>query len=242
MNVATICLRRGRRQADGLARRLARGQQGRPRAPLRGVGDQRALTLESAVAAAAMAQDGLLRPRALDLPGPQEALGVLTSRRTSSRARAHRSRCSTRSCPTGPPSSTNLLVDGVLTTFVAACADSTIAPLAQRARKILQEEVSTASMPRRGRRRPCRSGEGERTALLERLEETWAHAGRGGPSAGGATRRRSRRTVGAYQTAHATRAPWLVALLGAEDVGPALEETRRLVGLGPRNEALWGPP
>ena len=34
----------------------------------------------------------------------------------------------------------NLVIDGILTTFVATARDSSIEPLAQRARKILQEE------------------------------------------------------------------------------------------------------
>ena len=72
----------------------------------------------------------------------------------------------------------NLLVDGVLTTFVAACADSSVAPMAQRARKILQEEGSHRVHAEAWARRLCRSGGGERDALVARLRETWEHAGR----------------------------------------------------------------
>ena len=51
----------------------------------------------------------------------------------------------------------NLLVDGVLTTFVASCVDSTIAPIAQRARKILQEEGSHRVHGEAWARRLCRA-------------------------------------------------------------------------------------
>jgi 1,2-phenylacetyl-CoA epoxidase catalytic subunit len=70
----------------------------------------------------------------------------------------------------------NLLVDGVLTTFVAACADSTIEPMAQRARKILQEEGSHRVHAEAWARRLCRSG--QREALVARLHEAWEEAGR----------------------------------------------------------------
>jgi len=72
----------------------------------------------------------------------------------------------------------NLLIDGVLTTFVAACADSSITQLAQRAKKILQEEGSHRVHGEAWAKRLCRSGERERSALLDRLQETWAHAAR----------------------------------------------------------------
>jgi 1,2-phenylacetyl-CoA epoxidase catalytic subunit len=71
-----------------------------------------------------------------------------------------------------------LLVDGVLTTFVAACSDSSITPMAQRARKILQEEGSHRIHAEAWARRLCRSGEQERDQLIARLRETWEQAGR----------------------------------------------------------------
>jgi 1,2-phenylacetyl-CoA epoxidase catalytic subunit len=75
----------------------------------------------------------------------------------------------------------NLLVDGVLTTFVAACADSSVTQMAQRARKILQEEGSHRVHAEAWAKRLSRSG--ERDALLTRLQETWEEAGRWiGPS------------------------------------------------------------
>ena len=49
----------------------------------------------------------------------------------------------------------NLLVDGVLTTFVASCVDTTLAPMAQRAKKILQEEGSHRAHGEAWARRLC---------------------------------------------------------------------------------------
>ena len=95
-------------------------------------------TIESAVAAAAMAQDELGHARSTY---PVLAkLGV--------------SRSDDSGLDTGHPMfaiahelpdwasviAANLVVDGILTTFVASARNSSIEPLAQRARKILQEE------------------------------------------------------------------------------------------------------
>ncbi len=132
-------------------------------------------TLESAVAAAAMAQDELGHARST-YP-VLKALGIDASDKDHS---------------AGQPLAlldaqlpdwtafiaANLLVDGVLTTFVAACADSSITQLAQRAKKILQEEGSHRVHAEAWAKRLCRSGERERANLLDRLEQTWAHAGR----------------------------------------------------------------
>ena len=57
----------------------------------------------------------------------------------------------------------NLVVDGILTTFVATARDSSIEPLAQRARKILQEEGAHRVHAEAWLRRICRTG-----------EETWS--------------------------------------------------------------------
>jgi 1,2-phenylacetyl-CoA epoxidase catalytic subunit len=72
----------------------------------------------------------------------------------------------------------NLLVDGVLTTFVAACVDSTLIQMAQRAKKILQEEGSHRVHAEAWAKRLCHSGERQRALLVERLLETWGHASR----------------------------------------------------------------
>ena len=133
--------------------------------------------LESAVAAAAMAQDELGHSRstypvlkALDVQiaeeeapfGGDRRLALLDAELEDWTALV----------------AANLLVDGVLTTFVAACADSTVTPLAQRARKILQEEGSHRVHAEAWARRLCRSGERQRELLTARLEQTWEQAGR----------------------------------------------------------------
>jgi len=133
-------------------------------------------TLESAVAAAAMAQDELGHSRstypvlkALGSDVAQEApfggdrrLELLDSELGDWTAVV----------------AANLLVDGVLTTFVAACSDSSVAPMAQRARKILQEEGSHRVHAEAWAKRLCRSGDQQRLALVTALRDTWEQAGR----------------------------------------------------------------
>jgi 1,2-phenylacetyl-CoA epoxidase catalytic subunit len=127
-------------------------------------------TLESAVAAAAMAQDELGHARATyhvvkALGGDGDAedgrrLELLDDELPDWLAFV----------------AANLLVDGVLTTFVAACADSSVVPMAQRARKILQEEGSHRIHAEAWARRLCRGP--QRDALVARVLETWEQAGR----------------------------------------------------------------
>jgi ring-1,2-phenylacetyl-CoA epoxidase subunit PaaC len=131
-------------------------------------------TLESAVAAAAMAQDELgharatypvlkqLDPEGAEEPGGDRCLALLDDELPDWSAFV----------------AANLLVDGVLTTFVAACRESTLEPLAQRARKILQEEGSHRVHAEAWTRRLCRAGPDERALLLERIAATWAQAAR----------------------------------------------------------------
>ena len=130
----------------------------------------------------------------------------------------------------------NALVDAVLTTFVAACVDSTVAPMAQRARKILQEEGSHRVHAEAWLRRLCRSP-GEREAIVARLEETWEHAGRWLGPAGDPG---FRAAMDAGMVAHDPAAQrelvrsWLLGLLAAEGVdGVALAE--------PSDWAGWDP-
>ena len=115
-------------------------------------------TIESAVAAAAMAQDELGHARStypvlaklgvereddgLDAGTPMPAIGRELPDWASFIA-------------------ANLVVDGILTTFVATARDSSIEPLAQRARKILQEEgaqrVHAEAWMRKSMRMPAAS-------------------------------------------------------------------------------------
>jgi len=77
----------------------------------------------------------------------------------------------------------NLVIDGILTTFVASTRDSSIEPLAQRARKILQEEGAHRVHAEAWLRRMCRGGASDRELLLQRIKQTWHEASRWpGPS------------------------------------------------------------
>src|SRR5205823_11755560 len=131
-------------------------------------------TLESAVAAAAMAQDEMGHARST-YP-VLKALGV-DAGDEGLEGRGNRLQILDDELPDWMAFiAANLLIDGVLTTFVAACADSSITPLAQRARKILQEEGSHRVHAEAWAKRLCRAGEGD--ALVARLRETWEQAGR----------------------------------------------------------------
>jgi 1,2-phenylacetyl-CoA epoxidase catalytic subunit len=136
-------------------------------------------TLESAVAAAAMAQDELGHARST-YP-VLKALGV-EREDDGLEGGGHRMALLDEPLPDWTAFvAANLLVDGVLTTFVAACADSSVTQMAQRARKILQEEGSHRVHAEAWAKRLSRGG--ERDALLARLRETWEEAGRWiGPS------------------------------------------------------------
>jgi ring-1,2-phenylacetyl-CoA epoxidase subunit PaaC len=126
-------------------------------------------TLESAVAAAAMAQDELGHARATyhvvkvlgaDPEADGRRLALLDDELPDWLAFV----------------AANLLVDGVLTTFVAACRDSSVVAMAQRARKILQEEGSHRIHAEAWARRLARGP--QRDALFARLLDTWEQAGR----------------------------------------------------------------
>ena len=191
-------------------------------------------TLESAVAAAAMAQDELGHARATypvlkalgvdvgeeGLEGSGNRLALLDSELPDWTAFI----------------AANLLVDGVLTTFVAACIDSSLPQMAQRAKKILQEEGSHRVHGEAWAKRLCRAGERERDGFLARLRETWEHAGRWIGPAGEASYRAAvdAGLVGrdaAYQREQ-VRA-WLVDLLAGEGVAMSLDE--------PEDWSAWDP-
>jgi 1,2-phenylacetyl-CoA epoxidase catalytic subunit len=127
-------------------------------------------TLESAVAAAAMAQDELGHARST-YP-VLKALGV----EADDEGGAHLVLLDDELPDWTAVIAANLLVDGILTTFVAACVDSSLAPMAQRAKKILQEEGSHRVHGEAWARRLSRSG--DRELLVRRLDETWEQASR----------------------------------------------------------------
>jgi 1,2-phenylacetyl-CoA epoxidase catalytic subunit len=132
-------------------------------------------TVEAAVAAAAMAQDELGHARStypvLDKLGhPRGDDGLDTSGALP---------MLTAELPDWASMiAANLVVDGILTTWVASARDSSIEPLAQRARKILQEEGAHKVHAEAWARRICRVGGGDRALLLRRIGEAWAQAAR----------------------------------------------------------------
>jgi ring-1,2-phenylacetyl-CoA epoxidase subunit PaaC len=72
----------------------------------------------------------------------------------------------------------NLVVDGILTTWIASARDSSIEPLAQRARKILQEEGAHKVHAESWAKRLCRAGGKDQALLLRRIAEMWDQAAR----------------------------------------------------------------
>jgi ring-1,2-phenylacetyl-CoA epoxidase subunit PaaC len=181
-------------------------------------------TIESAVAAAAMAQDELGHARStypvlaklgveredegLDAGTPMPAIAQELPDWASFIA-------------------ANLVVDGILTTFVASARDSSIEALAQRARKILQEEGAHRVHAEAWLRRICRIGGEDLELLRRRIEEMWSQAARWpGPDDDPGYREAIERGMVAQGPA-AIRdrvRRWLAALLEAEGVTVALEE------------------
>src|SRR3954463_1928330 len=134
-------------------------------------------TLESAVAAAAMAQDELGHARAT-YP-VLKALGVEVDNGDDHLDGDHRLALLDDELPDWTAFiAANLLVDGVLATFVAACVDSSVEQMASRARKILQEEGSHRVHAEAWAKRLCRDSERQRDALVCALHGTWEQAGR----------------------------------------------------------------
>jgi phenylacetate-CoA oxygenase PaaI subunit len=132
-------------------------------------------TIESAVAAAAMAQDELGHARStypvlakLGIERDDEGLDAgapmpIIERELPDWASVI---------------AANLLVDGILTTFVSSARASSIEPLAQRARKILQEEGAHRVHAEAWLKRICRTGGADRELLLQRVAEMWVVAAR----------------------------------------------------------------
>jgi ring-1,2-phenylacetyl-CoA epoxidase subunit PaaC len=191
-------------------------------------------TLESAVAAAAMAQDELGHARAT-YP-VLKALGVEAGDE-GLEGHGHRLALLDRELPDWTAFvAANLLVDGVLTTFVAACASSSVPQMQQRARKILQEEGSHRVHAEAWARRLCRAGAGQRDALVARLLETWEHAGRWmGPADDPGVHAALERGMFARDPAAQREQvrSWLAGLLAAEGVTVALDE--------PSDWSRWDP-
>ena len=129
-------------------------------------------TLESAVAAAAMAQDELGHARST-YPVRKALLGE-----SSDEAEADGGNLALLDDEFTDWTdfiAANLVVDGILTTFVVACQDSSIPQMAQRAKKILQEEGSHRVHGEAWARRICASPSGGEM-LGERVLADWSEA------------------------------------------------------------------
>ena len=195
-------------------------------------------TLESAVAAAAMAQDELGHARST-YP-VLKALGVEDAEVDAGRRLAL--------LDDGLEDWTaliaaNVLVDGVLTTFVASCVDSSVEPMAARARKILQEEGSHRVHAEAWAKRLARGDEATRRRLVACLQETWQHAGRW---AGPADDPGFAAVVAAGMVGQAPAEQrelvrrWLVGLLAAEGLTVELPEPDDWTGWDPVTRR-WTP-
>ncbi len=133
-------------------------------------------TIESAVAAAAMAQDELGHARST-YP-VLDKLGASRSEETGLDA-GHPMFVISRELPDWASFiAANLVVDGILTTFVASARHSSIEPLAQRARKILQEEGAHRVHAEAWARRIVAVGGPALELLVMRIDEMWAQAAR----------------------------------------------------------------
>ena len=188
-------------------------------------------TLESAVAAAAMAQDELGHARST-YP-VLKALGTETDEVSGGNRRMAL-------LDDDLPDwnafiAANLLVDGVLTTFVAACVDSSVEQMAARAKKILQEEGSHRVHGEAWAKRLCRD-EAQRDAFVARLQETWAEASRwlgpdDDPAYAAALEAGEVKQTAAHQ--RALIRDWLTAILAGEGVSISLPD--------PTDFSSWDP-
>ena len=188
-------------------------------------------TLESAVAAAAMAQDELGHARST-YP-VLKALGTETDE--VSGGNRHLALLDDDLPDWNAFIAANLLVDGVLTTFVAACVDSSVEQMAARAKKILQEEGSHRVHGEAWAKRLCRD-EAQRDAFVARLQETWAEASRwlgpdDDPAYAAALEAGEVKQTAAHQ--RALIRDWLTAILAGEGVSISLPD--------PSDFSSWDP-
>jgi 1,2-phenylacetyl-CoA epoxidase catalytic subunit len=188
-------------------------------------------TLESAVAAAAMAQDELGHARSTypvlkalgtetdEVSGGDRRMALLDSDLPDWNAFI----------------AANLLVDGVLTTFVAACVGSSVEQMAARAKKILQEEGSHRVHGEAWAKRLARDP-AQRDKFVARLEETWAEASRWLGPDDDAAYAAALEAGEVKQTAAHQRAlirDWLTAILAGEGVSISLPD--------PADWSSWDP-
>lgn len=132
-------------------------------------------TIESAVALAAMAQDEIGHARSTypvlaKLGVDRDEDGLDAGRPLPALERALPDWASVIAA--------NVVVDGILATFVASARDSSIEPLAQRARKILQEEGAHRVHAEAWVKRICRADGPDAELLQQRIVEFWDQAAR----------------------------------------------------------------
>jgi phenylacetate-CoA oxygenase PaaI subunit len=181
-------------------------------------------TIESAVAAAAMAQDELGHARST-----YPVLAKLGVQRDDDGLDAGKPmRALERELPDwASVIAANLVIDGILTTFVAAARNSSIEPLAQRARKILQEEGAHRVHAEAWVKRICRTSDNDTELLRRRIAEFWEQAARwpGPREHTGYQAAISQQMVsdGPDTVRHRVR-DWLTELLHAEGAGIALDD------------------
>lgn len=137
--------------------------------------------LESAVAAAAMAQDELGHARSFypllrGFPEGSEQEASAMEERGWQQHPTSALACLDRRFPDWPTFiAANLVVDTAFTVFFAACADTPYEPLGQRARKILQEESGHWVHAQGWVQRLAQQDE-RRAQLAEGLRAMWPHA------------------------------------------------------------------
>jgi phenylacetate-CoA oxygenase PaaI subunit len=136
-------------------------------------------TLESAVAAAAITQDEIGHARSL-FPFSRQLAGLPSSDADDDLAGSG-AVLPFISAPLPDWTAfvaANLVIDGAFTTAVAAARDSAVEGLAQRARKILQEEAAHQVHAEAWTRRLGRGGGPTAGLLRDHLERAWAEAAR----------------------------------------------------------------
>jgi 1,2-phenylacetyl-CoA epoxidase catalytic subunit len=196
-------------------------------------------TLESAVAAAAMAQDELGHSRST-YP-VLKALGVEVAADDDGFGGDRRLALLDDELPDWNAFiAANLLVDGVLTTFVAACVGSSVEQMAARAKKILQEEGSHRVHGEAWAKRLCRDA-AHRDAFLARVGETWNEASLwlgpdDDPAYAAALEAGEVKQTGAHQ--RELIRSWLTAVLAGVDVSVDLPEPTDWSGWDPERRRL----